>query len=162
MSSNDLKMQFDSQFCRMNCQMFSWLLSSGERGGNGSREMLVGMRQASNRSRVTTSARDLFEAGLNEAACCLMLAYRPSTGTHAQRSPSCLIPPMGAGLGQEPGNVYCARCAPLGAGRQTQQAGGQRTVDGGRECFFRRFGSSQPSLSNRSTPTSVPTTQGRG
>lgn len=46
---------------------------------------------------------------------------------------------MGAGLGQEPGNVYCARCAPLGPGRQTQQAGGQRTVDGGRECFFRRF-----------------------
>ena len=26
MSSNDSKIQFDSQFCRMNCQMFSWLL----------------------------------------------------------------------------------------------------------------------------------------
>src|ERR1700757_4857289 len=35
MSSNDLKMRFDSQFWRMNCQMFSWLLSSGARGGNG-------------------------------------------------------------------------------------------------------------------------------
>jgi hypothetical protein len=30
MSSKDLKMRFDSQFCRMNCQMFSWLLSSGD------------------------------------------------------------------------------------------------------------------------------------
>ena len=28
-------MRFDSQFCRMNCHMFSWLLSSGARGGNG-------------------------------------------------------------------------------------------------------------------------------
>ena len=26
----------------MNCQMFSWLLSSGERGGNGKSEMLCG------------------------------------------------------------------------------------------------------------------------
>ena len=26
MSSKDLKMRFDSQFCRMNCQMFSWLI----------------------------------------------------------------------------------------------------------------------------------------
>jgi hypothetical protein len=26
----------------MNCQMFSWLLSSGERGGNGRSEMLCG------------------------------------------------------------------------------------------------------------------------
>src|SRR5262245_11718620 len=29
MSSKDLKIRFDSQFCRMNCQIFSWLLSSG-------------------------------------------------------------------------------------------------------------------------------------
>ena len=29
MSSKDLKIRFESQFCRMNCQMFSWLLSSG-------------------------------------------------------------------------------------------------------------------------------------
>jgi hypothetical protein len=28
-------MRFDGPFWRMNCQMFSWLLSSGERGGNG-------------------------------------------------------------------------------------------------------------------------------
>ena len=35
-------MRFDSQFCRMNCQMFSWLLSSGERGGSGRSEMLLG------------------------------------------------------------------------------------------------------------------------
>jgi hypothetical protein len=27
----------------MNCQMFSWLLSSGERGGNSAREVLVGI-----------------------------------------------------------------------------------------------------------------------
>ena len=27
MSSKDLKIRFDSQFCRMNCQMFSWGLS---------------------------------------------------------------------------------------------------------------------------------------
>lgn len=35
-------MRFDSQFWRMNCQMFSWLFSSGERGGNGISEMLCG------------------------------------------------------------------------------------------------------------------------
>ena len=42
MSSKDLKTRFDSQFCRMNCQMFSWGLSSGERGGSGKSEMLLG------------------------------------------------------------------------------------------------------------------------
>jgi hypothetical protein len=45
----------------------------------------IGMREASNRSRVAdlspSTARDLFEAGLNEAACCVMSAYQPSTGT---------------------------------------------------------------------------------
>ena len=34
MSSKDLKIRFDSQFCRINCQIFSWLLSSGARGGS--------------------------------------------------------------------------------------------------------------------------------
>ena len=29
-------------FCRMNCQMFSWLLSSGARGGSGRSEILLG------------------------------------------------------------------------------------------------------------------------
>ena len=29
MSSTDLKIRFDSQFCRMNCQIFSWPLGSG-------------------------------------------------------------------------------------------------------------------------------------
>ena len=33
MSSKDLKTRFDSQFARMNCQIFSCGLSSGERGG---------------------------------------------------------------------------------------------------------------------------------
>jgi hypothetical protein len=46
---------------------------------------IPGMREASNRSRVTdlspSTARDLFEAGLNEAAHCVMSAYQPSTGT---------------------------------------------------------------------------------
>src|SRR5215471_17612236 len=32
MSSKDLKTRLESQFCRMNCQMFSWPLSSGARG----------------------------------------------------------------------------------------------------------------------------------
>jgi hypothetical protein len=41
MSSKDLKMRFESQFWRMNCQIFSWLLSSGARGGNGRSEMLL-------------------------------------------------------------------------------------------------------------------------
>jgi hypothetical protein len=41
MSSKDLKVRFDSQFWRMYCQMFSWLLSSGERGGRGKSEMLA-------------------------------------------------------------------------------------------------------------------------
>jgi hypothetical protein len=36
-------MRFESQFCRMNCQMFSWLLSSGARGGSGKIEMLLGI-----------------------------------------------------------------------------------------------------------------------
>jgi hypothetical protein len=35
-------MRFESQFWRMNCQIFSWLLSSGARGGNGRSEMLLG------------------------------------------------------------------------------------------------------------------------
>ena len=43
MSSNDLKMRFESQFWRMNCQIFSWLLSSGARGGNGRSEILGGI-----------------------------------------------------------------------------------------------------------------------
>ena len=42
MSSKDLKMRFDSQFCRINCQMFSWGLSSGARGGSGRSVMLFG------------------------------------------------------------------------------------------------------------------------
>ena len=42
MSSKDLKIWFDSQFCRMNCQMFSCGLSSGARGGNGRSERLLG------------------------------------------------------------------------------------------------------------------------
>jgi hypothetical protein len=36
-------MQLDSQFCRMNCQIFSWPSSSGARGGSGSSEMLLGI-----------------------------------------------------------------------------------------------------------------------
>ncbi len=40
MSSKDLKMRFDSQLFRMNCQIFSWLLSSGGRGGSGKSQML--------------------------------------------------------------------------------------------------------------------------
>ncbi len=35
-------MRFDSQFWRMNCQIFSWLFSSGARGGSGRSEMLRG------------------------------------------------------------------------------------------------------------------------
>ena len=40
--AKDLKTRFDNQFWRMNCQMFSWLLSSGARGGSGRSEMLPG------------------------------------------------------------------------------------------------------------------------
>lgn len=47
---------------------------------------------------------------------------------------------MGAGLGPERGNVYCARCAPLGAGRRAQQVWGQRTVDGERGRFLTQNG----------------------
>src|SRR5262252_9160454 len=42
MSSKDLKIRFDNQFCRMNCQIFSWPLSSGARGGSCKSEMLIG------------------------------------------------------------------------------------------------------------------------
>ena len=42
MSSKDLKTRLESQFCRMNCQMFSWPLSSGARGGSGINDMLLG------------------------------------------------------------------------------------------------------------------------
>ena len=41
--SKDLMMRFDSQFWRMNCQMFSWLLSSGDCGGDGRSDMVVGI-----------------------------------------------------------------------------------------------------------------------
>ena len=41
-SSKDLKMRFDSQFARMNCQIFSCGLSSGARGGSGRSEMFLG------------------------------------------------------------------------------------------------------------------------
>ena len=43
MSSKDLKIRFDNQFCRMNCQMFSWGLSSGARGGRGRSDRLPGI-----------------------------------------------------------------------------------------------------------------------
>src|SRR5215813_885176 len=43
MSSKDLKIRLDSQFWRMNCQIFSWLLSSGARGGSGRSEILAGI-----------------------------------------------------------------------------------------------------------------------
>src|SRR5262249_4102011 len=42
MSSKDLKIRFDSQFCRMNCQIFSWLLSSGARGRSCKSAMVLG------------------------------------------------------------------------------------------------------------------------
>ena len=47
---------------------------------------------------------------------------------------------MGAGLGCEPGNMYCAHCESLGGGRQPQQAGRKRTFDGGREHFLTENG----------------------
>src|SRR5258707_4203774 len=46
MSSKDLKIRFDNQFCRMNCQIFSWPLSSGARGGSCKSEMLFGTWRA--------------------------------------------------------------------------------------------------------------------
>src|SRR5437773_667167 len=46
MSSWDLKTRLESQFARMNCQMFSCGLSSDERAGGGMSEMLVGTLSA--------------------------------------------------------------------------------------------------------------------
>ena len=46
MSSKDLKMRFESQFWRMNCQMFLRGLSSGERGGSGKSEIFCGTWRA--------------------------------------------------------------------------------------------------------------------
>ena len=43
MSSYDLKMRFESQLSRMNCQMFSTGFNSGDLGGSGMRVMLSGM-----------------------------------------------------------------------------------------------------------------------
>src|ERR1700730_8957230 len=43
MSSYDWKTRFESQLSRMNCQMFSTGLSSGDFGGNGKSVMLSGM-----------------------------------------------------------------------------------------------------------------------
>jgi hypothetical protein len=42
MSSKDLKIRFESQLSRMNCQMFSCGFSSGHFAGNGIRVMLGG------------------------------------------------------------------------------------------------------------------------
>ena len=39
-------MRFDSRLSRMNCQMFSTGLSSGQRGGSGIRGMLGGRTRA--------------------------------------------------------------------------------------------------------------------
>jgi DNA-binding IclR family transcriptional regulator len=41
-----LKIRFDNQFWRMNCQTFSWPLSSGVRGGNSRSEILLGTLRA--------------------------------------------------------------------------------------------------------------------
>ena len=41
--SSDWKTKLDSQLSRMNCQMFSVGLSSGERGGRGRRVTLAGI-----------------------------------------------------------------------------------------------------------------------
>jgi hypothetical protein len=41
LSSKDLKIRFDSQFCRMNCQIFSWPLSSGARGSRVRRQAIL-------------------------------------------------------------------------------------------------------------------------
>ena len=46
MSSKDLKIRFDNQFYRMNCQIFCWPLSSGARGGSSKSEMLLGTLKA--------------------------------------------------------------------------------------------------------------------
>src|ERR1700719_3991181 len=43
MSRYDVKMRLESQFSRMNCQMFSTGLSSGDFAGRGSRVMFLGM-----------------------------------------------------------------------------------------------------------------------
>ena len=43
MCSLDVNTRFESQFSRMNCQMFSTGLSSGDRGGRGTSVMLAGM-----------------------------------------------------------------------------------------------------------------------
>jgi hypothetical protein len=47
-------MRFDSQFCRMNCQIFSWLLSSGARGGSCRSDIIAG-----NLELLTVHATDL-------------------------------------------------------------------------------------------------------
>jgi hypothetical protein len=41
-SSQALKMRFESRFSRKNCQMFSTGFNAGKRGGGGDREMLSG------------------------------------------------------------------------------------------------------------------------
>ncbi len=59
MSSKDLKILFDSQFSRMNCQTFSCGLSSGHFAGNGIRVMLGGTMSRPERcqpARSTSSA----------------------------------------------------------------------------------------------------------
>src|SRR6185369_13102159 len=58
MSSKDLKIWFDSQFCRMNCQIFSWPLSSGARGGSCKSEMLLGTLRALAPSRCNSGSFD--------------------------------------------------------------------------------------------------------
>ena len=75
-----------------------WWATSSRNGGRDH----LGIREASNRSRVTDgspgSARDLFEAALNEAACCFawLWALHPGSGTRRVRS-ACLQPEISAG-----------------------------------------------------------------
>jgi hypothetical protein len=42
----DKSSRFDSQFYRINCQIFSWPLSSGARGGSCKSEILLGTLRA--------------------------------------------------------------------------------------------------------------------
>src|ERR1700692_2480910 len=73
MSSKDLKIRFESQFSRMNCQMFSCGFSSGHFAGNGISVMLEGTMSRPDKCQPAWSTR---RAACAPGAICVAISAR--------------------------------------------------------------------------------------
>src|SRR6266480_3463817 len=114
MLSKDLKTRFDSQFCRMNCQMFSWLLSSGARGGNCKSLGLRHVDGAELSSHPVRAVRGRRNLSLHRGDCCASDRHDANSEERYLTTRTCSPTTQGSGCNPEgrlstviEGNAQC-------------------------------------------------------